>query len=471
MHRSTLVLIALTASACFGMRSSRGGGEARLTSGVYMRPSDVELPKGYRIEPVADGLTFPSAIAFDDQNRPYVVEAGYSYGETFLTPRVVRLEGGRQVPIATGDNPPWTGIAAHAGKLYLAEGGVVHGGRIVELGLDGSRHVLIEGLPSFGDHHTNGPAIGPDGALYFGQGTATNSAIVGSDNEQYGWLERHPEFHDVPCKDVVLRGVNIADTGAFVPKGTRTEKGQRIQGRVPCSGAIMRIPITGGAPQLVAWGMRNPFGLAFGPDGQLYVTDNAFDERGSRPVFGTGDLLWRIDPTRPPRFFGWPDFSGGRSLADEDRFKPPHRPAPELLLEDPEPPASPVSLFAVHASADGLDFSRNADFGYVGNAFIAEFGDMAPTVGKVLSPVGFKVVRVDPTNGVVRDFAINRGKMNGPASRLEKGGLERPVSVRFDRAGTSLYVVDFGIIHMTENGPQPKPGTGRVWRIRKEGSS
>jgi glucose/arabinose dehydrogenase len=48
----------------------------------------------------------------------------------------------------------------------------------------------------------------------------------------------------------------------------------------------------GTTSEVVAWGfLRNPFGLAFAPDGSLYVSENAFDDRGSRPVWGTADVL------------------------------------------------------------------------------------------------------------------------------------------------------------------------------------
>jgi hypothetical protein len=57
---------------------------------------------------------------------------------------------------------------------------------------------------------------------------------------------------------------------------------------------------------------------------------------------------------------------------------------------------------------------------------------MAPKAGKVLAPVGFKVVRVNISNGVIQDFAVNKGRKNGPATRFRRGGLERPVSVKFD---------------------------------------
>lgn len=57
-------------------------------------------------------------------------------------------------------------------------------------------------------------------------------------------------------------------------------------------------------------------------------------------------------------------------------------------------------------------------FGHVGQAFVAQFGDMATGVGEVLSPVGFKVVRVDVETRVINDFAVNKGATNGPASWL-----------------------------------------------------
>jgi hypothetical protein len=87
----------------------------------------------------------------------------------------------------------------------------------------------------------------------------------------------------------------------------------------------------------------------------------------------------------------------------------------------------------------------------------------------VLAPVGFKVVRVETNGGIVHDFAVNRGKENGPASKLKKGGLERPVACRFDPSGRALYVVDFGAMAVVPSAvgpaPRPFPGTGVLWRI------
>jgi len=226
----------------------------------------------------------------------------------------------------------------------------------------------------------------------------------------------------------------------------------------------MRIPADGGAPELVAWGFRNPFGLAFSPAGKLYVTDNGYDDRGSRAVWGTADVLWEV---RRGAWYGWPDYSAGEPLTKED-FKPPGKPPLQFLLANQKAPPAPVAKLGVHSSANSLDFSRSSSFGHTGEAFIALFGDQAPKTGKVTNPVGFKVVRVDVETGAVEDFAVNSGRKQGPASLIGGGGLERPLAARFSPDGSALYVVDFGVMTMSQQGPQPVRGTGVLWKISRQ---
>ncbi|HYO16508.1 MAG TPA: PQQ-dependent sugar dehydrogenase [Thermoanaerobaculia bacterium] len=476
-----LLLSTISLTACWSILPSKGGGQTSFDGTRQVDPSGIALPDGYRAEVVATGLTFPTAVAFDDRGGVYVLEAGYSYGEVWTTPRLLRVEpGGRTAVVATGENPPWNGTVFQGGAFYIADGGEKSGGRILRVTPEGAIRPIVEGLPSVGDHHTNGPAVGPDGWIYFGQGTATNSGVVGTDNYEFGWLKRHPDFHDVPCRDVRLSGRNYtsdnpltsepgdrATTGAFLPFGTASTAGQVISGKVPCSGAVLRVRAEGGTPELVAWGFRNPFGLAFSPDGKLYLTENGFDQRGSRPVYGTPDVLWAVEPGR---WYGWPDHSAGVPLKD-GRFAQGGNPNPEMLLADmPGEPPEPAALLGVHASANGFDFSRSESFGYVGEAFVAHFGDMAPKVGKVLGPVGFKVSRVNVETGRIEDFAVNRPD-KGPASMVGGGGLERPVAARFDPSGEALYVVDFGVMTVSRQGPSPKKETGVLWRITRTSGS
>ena len=472
----TLVIAAVVIllGACYRLRPSAGGGQTAAAGARTIRPADVALPAGYRIEAVATRLTFPTSVIFDDRGAPYVVEAGYSYGESFTTPRLLRVEGSSgTTPIASGGrNGPWNGGSFANGSFYVAEGGEMDGGRILRITREGAITPIVENLPSTGDHHTNGAIVGPDGAIYFGQGTATNSGVVGEDNFQFGWLKRKSDFHDTPCHDITLTGRNFesnnplkpgdkASTGAYSSFATSSTNGQVISGRVPCNGAVMRVRADGGDTQLVAWGFRNPFGLAFSPDGRLFVTDNGYDDRGSRPVWGAGDLLWAV---KEGAWYGWPDYSGDHALT-ENQFKQ----VPPVLATHPNTPPKPVATFGVHSSSDGFDFSKNDAFGFKGEAFVAQFGDQAPTTGKVVGPVGFKVVRVDLSNGVIQDFATNIAKTNGPASQLKTGGLERPVSARFDPSGAALYIVDFGIMTMSERGAAPQEGTGVLWRVTRTG--
>jgi hypothetical protein len=73
--------------------------------------------------------------------------------------------------------------------------------------------------------------------------------------------------------------------------------------------------------------------------------------------------------------------------------------------------------------------------------------------------------------GVIEDFAVNRGKFNGPASKFDTGGFERPIAVKFSPDHRALYVVDFGILKQDKKGAHPQERTGVVWRITKTGGA
>lgn len=472
-----LFAILLVFQSCYRLMPSKGGGQlSDVPLKRDIKASDVLLPEGYKVEVLAKALTFPTAVTFDEAGNLYVIESGYSYGEVFLEPKLLKiLPDGSTTTVYTGQkNGPWNGVTYQNGYFYIAEGGHLEGGKILKVNKEGTAEILVEGLPSLGDHHTNGPII-KDRYVYFGQGTATNSAVVGNDNASFGWLYRFEDFHDIPCQDITVNAINSktknvltedpgdeAVTGPFSSYNQKVEQGQVIKGAIPCTGAIMRVPMNGGELELVAWGFRNPYGIAVAPNGQIYVTNNAYDVRGSRPVWGTGDLLYKLEQGA---WYGWPDYNGKLPVSKVE--VPGEKDPKKILVNEPGTPPKPIAKLGVHSSSNGLSFSTNGEFGFKGQAFIAQFGDMAPNVGKVLAPVGYRVVRVDVNSGIVEDFATNKAKKNGPASWLKAGGLERPVSVQFSPDGAALYIVDFGILSTSKKGSNPVLKTGVIWKITK----
>lgn len=88
---------------CYRMRKSNGGGQIETIPLRSIKATDIGLHPGYKIAPEASGFTFPTAVAFDDNNKMYDVEAGYSYGEVWEEPRLLSVdEGGKTTIIAKG---------------------------------------------------------------------------------------------------------------------------------------------------------------------------------------------------------------------------------------------------------------------------------------------------------------------------------------------------------------------------------
>src|SRR2546423_11513895 len=141
---------------------------------------------------------------------PYTTlfRSGLPFGGARPGGRIWALEpGGDRTLIVEGLRQPVNGVTFHDGGLYVSEGG--HPGRISRIELDGRQTTILDNLPGPGNYHTNMVAFGPDGKLYFSQGSMTNTAIVGLDAYELGWLRRLPHAHDIPGYDIVLAGVNI----------------------------------------------------------------------------------------------------------------------------------------------------------------------------------------------------------------------------------------------------------------------
>ena len=442
-------------------------------------PRDILLPPGYRAEVVATGLSAPVMTTFGPDGAAYVVESGHKVDDP---PRI------RRVDVATGEmttiheftGTDWVETGAVTGAVFVDDALIVtNTDRVVRIEADGTSRTIVDGLPGRGDHQTNHPLLGPDGKVYFAVGVATNSGVVGSDNAAYAWLKDNPDVHDVPARDVVLAGRNYDDrdvlghltrtvrTGAFVPFGTETTAGQVVPGSTKASGAILRCNPDGSDLEVVGWGLRNPYGLAFAADGSLYATEHGMDARSKRHIVGDFDDLYLIEEGR---WYGWPDFASGIRL-DDPRWGGGGQGREPVLAEFPEEqPPFPVVSFKPHVGANGLAISAGGEFGFDGQAFVALFGDLAPiTTPRLATPAGFKIVRVDLARREIHDFAVNR--IGGPASKLPHDGFERPSHCAFGPDG-ALYVTDFGEIDIAPEkaGIRIQAGSGALWRIRRDTS-
>jgi glucose/arabinose dehydrogenase len=414
---------------------------------------------------VVDGLQFPTSLVFDPDGRCYVAESGLAFGDAAPGGRVWQLEDplddSSRTLVADGLAAPITGLCWHDGVLYVSEGGA---GRISRVDRDGNRSVVVDGMPGPGNYHTNMAVVGPDEKLYFSQGAMTNLGIMGLDAYELGWLRMLPHAHDVPGLDITLADVGVTTpdplsdvpgalttTGGFSPFGIPAVPGRRIEAALPCTAAVLRCALDGSGLELVAWGLRNAFGLGFLPDGRLLAVDQGADDRGSRPIGNAPDLLFDV---RQGAWYGWPDFVGGEPVTSP-AFTPERGPRPAFLLGDHDSlpaPEKPLLAFEPHAAATKFAVVPKHVAGLDGQLVLTLFGDEAPmTVPAGGPPIGRDLLRVDPV-----DWSVHRIPTAMP--------LRRPIDVGFAPGDDALYVLDFGQFEMSEDGVRATSGTGRLWR-------
>ncbi len=437
-----------------------------LRAAVSTDPRALELPKGYRAEVMAKGFTYPTSIAVDDRGGIYVAESGYAYGPKETEARVLRVSpAGAIHEVAGGFNGPLNGLALREEKLYLS-----HRGKITLLDLESEeREDLVTGLPSLGDHQNNDLLFGMDGALYFGQGTATNAAVVGSDNFVYAWMDQYPKFHDFPSRNFTLTGENYetldlstpepADrksTGAFAPFGVSRGKGESVRATVPASGAIHRFDLKSRTLSIYADGLRNPYGLTMDGAGNIFATNLGYDDRGPRAVKGSPDWVVKV---KKGAWYGWPDYAGKLPLT-EPLFNSERGINRRPLIVDPPPVEPPLATLPPHYSPMKLA-SAPEQFPDKG-IFAAVFGDAQPLTENLKDLVPTGVIRIDPDTGKYSWFARNRDQERAGRSG---GGFKRVIDVKFGPDGETLYLLDFGVIEFTGMAPNAIPHSGVLWRI------
>lgn len=426
-------------------------------------PKDISLPPGYRIDVFAYGLDSPVGMVFSEDGDLYIADSGITSGN----PKVLRLFNNRYEIIAENFISPITGISILDGSLYIS-----HKGRISVIQSNGTKQDVISGLPCNGDFALSNVAFGSDGKIYFGQGTMTNSGVVGLDNK---WVYDHPLMHDEPGLDIILNGQNYDSnnvfnlkmekvyTGSFCSYGVTNNPDEVKRGIVKASGSILRANRDGTKLELVAWGFRNPVRLKFDNEFRLLVANRGYDVRGSRPIANAPDELHYLTFGI---WYGWPDYSVGEPVTSP-RFMPEGGRRPEFLLKDhPNIPPKPFVEFSPHSTIWGFDINYNNRFGPIGDVYIAEYGSLGPTTMGPTAPyagIGHKISRVDMSMREVSTFASNKTGL--PALTIRDTGFGRLADVTFGPDG-AMYILDIGISDPYDIN-RYIPNTGVIWKVTR----
>jgi hypothetical protein len=508
---------------------------------------DIAVPKGYKVQVFARDLNQPTAVAFvgdREHFRVVVQESGsglpskcnLSDGQGYkgagdpnnpFTPDLLifdnrgnLLSGPIGKPSAGGSTFQPSGPAIgltfqnglEGGTLFATDSnqqtdggaGPNNSSRIVTVNLEtGAVTPFISALPT-GDHPTEQVLV-KDGWIYWSQGSATNTGVVGRDNGGGKGQQ------DIPCQDVKLSN-NVFDSGGgFMTSGYSPFGVQQPGAVVPafasanypgvCTGAILRARIDAKNPsstiQPFSWGYRNPYAIRFAPTdsalrGGLLLGENGEDERGSRPTNNAPDRLQlaQMNPDGTPDYHGWPDQFGFLASTQrtfdpigggaDDLCSPPATPAAcatavkaadipvkPVLAYPPQTPTQPLSILDADSSPTGIDFAGDAFTSSLvreGAALVTREGDFgfSPPNG---NPEGghdvlaFNFSQAGPFSYTKQRFAFNCSVANqthtpnGGAACTTGGedqafaamihGFNRPTFAMFGPDG-ALYVVDYG---------------------------
>ena len=357
-------------------------------------------------------------------------------------------------------------------------------------------------------NNVQGMAIGPDGTIYIVGNTTTNSGNStfarvgkgvpnGSGGRTWSLLARTEPYQlSRTAFDHLFNGIITSLDGQYIylNSGSRTDHGEVESSNnvypntreVALTAKILRLPASGSslvltndinvlrqAGYVFAEGTRNSFDFAFGPNGDLFATENGPDR----------DMSDELNWLRPGMHYGFPWRMGG---ADNPQQFPTYDPSTDKLLDSrfvavssgayhndptfPPPPtnfAEPVINLGPDADsyrdpADGLVKDSSA-LGRTLSTFTAHrspLGLVFDTVGAMAPPFqnhGFMLSwTLGDTNGNSKAGPFKDASQDLVDLNLTKlgntnyqttvtrivGGLSNPIDAEI--IGNRIYIIEYG---------------------------
>jgi glucose/arabinose dehydrogenase len=273
-------------------------------------------------------------------------------------------------------------------------------------------HFGYDGGWVFGlDFHNGSLYAAIDGSVY----RFTDVDGDGTADEQVTLLSGLPQEHYGGHSN---SGLIVTDDGLiYMTVGSTSDHGPELE---PLGGTILTMPLTGGTADIYATGFRNPYDIAFCPDGRLYASDNGPD----RIADGTDETAPdEVNLVLPGLDYGYPDYFGEQDASTGTE--------------------SPIALLPLNAGATGIVCHDGTGLPpeYAGNLFVTLWGTF-------LNPeeTGRRVMRVQLSEG-------SDGGVSGETTEFA-AGFGHPIDLLEDQDG-SMLVLDFE--------------RGQIFRIRYAG--
>ena len=274
------------------------------------------------------------------------------------------------------------------GNIYISTDN-----RILSLNIkSGDIKEILKDIPNKGDYKKIS-LIASGNKLYASIGAATNSGVVGEDND---WIKDDPYFHDTTPIDIVVRGKNFnnGNTGAYSSYNTKVKEDDVIKASMPANASLISYDFSTEKWNLYCYGVRNIDSMDYNSNGEIYGTVGGIEPRGVRGIEGDSDYIYEF---KSGKWYGWPDYSGGDPIISP-RFISSTNEAMEYIIKK-HPTKNPEVPYYQHSSLTALGTMAVDRNGILGEKDSIYFYDRQDKVIYTLEKKGTAKEKVKLSNG------------------------------------------------------------------------